>query len=178
MGEDAEFEVAAEFPLAVGRRRAPCFVLRPFEPGGQMRLHGALGLAETIGGSARSGARNSCGGHGHPDRVIGMVNGKSIPLSTQAGVRVSLVHSLQKGHRAGCGHHSDRVERSPQRPPGHQVHRQPAGWRALWAAGSMPENPGEDTGPTGLLPGQVPSCRGKPHRPEEARHRSRRGPAL
>lgn len=50
MGQDAAFEVTAEFPLHVGRRRAPRFVLRPFEPGSQMRLYravedGAFGLA-------------------------------------------------------------------------------------------------------------------------------------
>jgi len=57
VGEDAAFEVTTEFPLDVGRSRPPRFVLRPFEPGGQMRLygaveHGAFRLATTIGGCA------------------------------------------------------------------------------------------------------------------------------
>jgi hypothetical protein len=57
VSEDAAFEVTTKFSLDVGRHRPPRFVLRQFEPGGQMRLHravehGTFGLAATIGGSA------------------------------------------------------------------------------------------------------------------------------
>lgn len=50
-----------------------------------MRLHGAIehgafGLAAAIGGGARGGARSSCGGHGHPDRGIGIDNCIDIQL--------------------------------------------------------------------------------------------------
>ena len=59
--EDAAFQIAAEFPLDVGGRGAARFVLRQFEPGRQVGLHGAiehraLGLAATIGGGAYSRA--------------------------------------------------------------------------------------------------------------------------
>ena len=61
VGEDAAFQIAAEFPLDVGGRGAARFVLRQFEPGRQVGLHGAiehraLGLAATIGGGAYSRA--------------------------------------------------------------------------------------------------------------------------
>ena len=57
VGEDAAFQIAAEFPLDVGGRGAARFVLRQFEPGRQVGLHGAiehraLGLAATIGDCA------------------------------------------------------------------------------------------------------------------------------
>ena len=77
VGEDAAFEVAAKFPLNVCWCRMARCILRQFEPGDQVSLHGtvehaAFGLATTIGGSTRSGTRDDGGVHGHPDRWIGI----------------------------------------------------------------------------------------------------------
>ena len=75
MGEDAAFEVAAEF--AFGQRRGlPALpVIMQRQPGGEVRLYqaienGAFGLAAVVDGR-RAARLGGWGGHGHPDRGIG-----------------------------------------------------------------------------------------------------------
>ena len=65
VGEDAAFEIAAEAALDVGRRRLTARPAGEFQPGGEMRLDGAipqglLGTAALITLGARCGA--GCGG--------------------------------------------------------------------------------------------------------------------
>ena len=75
MGEDAAFEVAAEFALGQCRGMAATAVVVQRQPGGEARLDNAVenrafGLAPVVNGrrAARLGGR---GRHGHPDRWIG-----------------------------------------------------------------------------------------------------------
>ncbi|WP_246148566.1 MULTISPECIES: hypothetical protein [Candidatus Accumulibacter] len=73
MRENPAFEIPPELAFDMGwAGYALAAISGEFEPGGQMRLHGAIahaafGLAAAMGGGARGGARNGCGGHGHPD---------------------------------------------------------------------------------------------------------------
>ena len=58
VGEDAAVEVAAEFPPGYRRCSLPGAVIVKCQPGGKMRLHGAieqraLGLATAVDGAAR-----------------------------------------------------------------------------------------------------------------------------
>ena len=58
VSKDAAVEVAAEFPLGYRRRSLPGAVILKCQPGGKMRLHGAIkqrafGLATAVDGAAR-----------------------------------------------------------------------------------------------------------------------------
>ena len=75
VGEDATFEVAAEFALGQHRCLTALPVIVQRQPGGEVRLYHAVeerafGLASVIDGgdAARVGSN---GGHGHPDRRAG-----------------------------------------------------------------------------------------------------------
>ena len=75
VGEDAAFEVAAEFAFGQCRGMAATAAVVQRQPGGEVRLDDAIenrtfGLAPVVNGR-RTTRFGGSGGHGHPDRGIG-----------------------------------------------------------------------------------------------------------
>jgi hypothetical protein len=87
VGEDAALEVAAEVPLGYRWRACSGAILLKRQPGGKVRLHGAIeqgafGLATAVDGTARSGAGGG-GRHGSPGRATGASDCIYVQLSMQ-----------------------------------------------------------------------------------------------